>query len=114
MTKCEVIKETPKLLKIGKVTAVIGGTIWAGQVHKENDRKIAARGTLGVGMFHTNFAHNKGRILGLYETANGRIGFNYRGGGGSGGGIFVACRTISGSGVLRANGGIGNALPAGS
>ncbi len=38
MTKCEVIKETPKLLKIGKVTAVIGGTIWAGQVHKENDR----------------------------------------------------------------------------
>lgn len=38
LTKFEVIKETPKLLKLGEATPIIGGRQWANQVHKENDR----------------------------------------------------------------------------
>lgn len=36
-------------------------------------RSIAARGTLGVGMFHRAFARNRGQVAGLFERANARI-----------------------------------------
>jgi len=38
MTKFEVIKETPKMLKLGESTAILGGRIYGSQIHKENDR----------------------------------------------------------------------------
>jgi len=38
LTKFEVIKETPKMLKLGEATPILGGRIWSTQVHKENDR----------------------------------------------------------------------------
>ena len=38
LTKFEVVKETKKMLMLGKATAIIGGRQWAKQVHKENDR----------------------------------------------------------------------------
>lgn len=38
LTKFEVIKETPKMLKLGEATSILGGRIWGCQVHKKNDR----------------------------------------------------------------------------
>lgn len=38
MSKCEVIKETPKMLKLGDETEIIGGKMFYSQIHKENDR----------------------------------------------------------------------------
>lgn len=38
LSKFEVIKETPKLLKLGEATPILGGRIWGNQIHKENDR----------------------------------------------------------------------------
>ena len=38
LTKFEVIKETPKTLKLGEATSILGGRIWGSQIHKENDR----------------------------------------------------------------------------
>jgi len=38
MTKYEVIKETPKMLKLGEETAIIGGRIWSKQINKEFGR----------------------------------------------------------------------------
>ena len=38
MSKCEVIKETPKMLKLGDETEIIGGKMYYSQIHKESDR----------------------------------------------------------------------------
>lgn len=38
LSKCEVIKETPKMLKLGDETEIIGGKMYYNQIHKENDR----------------------------------------------------------------------------
>ena len=38
LTKMEVIKETPKTLKIGKRIAILGFSRWARVINKENDR----------------------------------------------------------------------------
>lgn len=43
-------------------------------------RKIAARGTPGVGMFHMAFALNRGQVRRMYEQANVRIVRRLRGG----------------------------------
>lgn len=43
-------------------------------------RKIASRGTLGVGMFHRNFVQLQPQIRGIYDRANVRIGEGLAGG----------------------------------
>ncbi len=43
-------------------------------------RKIAARGTLGVGMFHRAFARNRAAVAAMFEAARNRIAARLGGG----------------------------------
>ncbi len=71
-------------------------------------RKLGPAGGGSVQIRATDVVAIQGAIL-----ANGTIGASAHGGGSSGGGIYITCRTFVGSsdGVLQANGGTGNASP---